>query len=151
MLKEEAQHFLRCIRSSRIGVGPRRAASRPCVSGSVDVPVLKDFAPARVDVDRAGIVMPSRYPPAMHLPCARSFHGLLEDLIAVVWMHGNVAITVKNDGRDSWPVTWNCAAIGPATLSHGDKRGRKVHRSPTGEARMYADCCVEIVVGCAHD
>src|SRR5262249_16888863 len=145
MLEEEAQHFPRGIRSSRIGVGARSAASRPCVSSSVDVPVLKDSAPARVDMDRAGIGMPSRYPPAMHLLFgARRFHGLLKNLIAVGWMHGNVAIAVKNDGRDRWPVSSNCVAIGPATLSHDDKRGGKVNRGPTGEARMYADCCVQI-------
>jgi hypothetical protein len=67
MLEEETQHFPRCVRSSRISVGARRAASRPCVSSSVDVPVLKDSAPTRVGMDRAGIGMPSRYPPAMHL------------------------------------------------------------------------------------
>src|SRR4030081_1438030 len=50
-----------------ISVGARRAASRPCVSSSVDVPVLKDSAPAGVGMDRAGIGMPSRYPPAVHI------------------------------------------------------------------------------------
>src|SRR5436190_4832428 len=47
MREEEAQHFPRCVRSSRISIGPRGAASRPCVSSSMDIPVLKDSAPAR--------------------------------------------------------------------------------------------------------
>src|SRR6266446_6230114 len=106
MLKEETQHFPRCVRSSRISVGARRAASRPCVSSSVDVPVLKDFPPTRVGMDRAGISMPSRYPPAMHLLLrARVSRRLPKNLIAVVWMRRNVAIAVKNNGRDKWPVT----------------------------------------------
>jgi hypothetical protein len=42
----------------------------------------------------------------MHLLlCARRSHQLFENLIAVVWMHGRVAIAVKNNGRDSWPVS----------------------------------------------
>src|SRR6266481_431093 len=101
MLKEETQHFPRCVRSSRISVGACRAASRPCVSGSVDVPVLKDTAPTRVGMDRAGIGMASRYPPATHpLLRVRRSHRLLKNLIDIIWMHRNVAIAVKNDGRD---------------------------------------------------
>src|SRR5438552_69748 len=106
MLEEETEHFPRCVRSSRISVGARRAASRPSVSSSVDVPVLKDSAPTRVGMDRAGIGMPSRYPPAMHLLWrVRRSDSLLQNSIAVVWMHRNVAVAVKNNGRDRWPVT----------------------------------------------
>src|SRR5260370_4146900 len=105
MLEKETQHFPGCVGSSRISVGARRAASRPCVSSSVDVPVLKDSAPTRVGIDRAGIGMPSRCPPATHLLLrARRSHKLLKNLIAVVWIHRNVAIAVKNNGRDRWPV-----------------------------------------------
>ena len=106
MLEEETKHFPRCVGSSRISVGARRAASRPCVSSSVDIPVLKDSAPTRVGMDRAGIGMSSSYLPAMHLLlCARRSDRLLKNLIAVVWMHHNVPIAVKNNGRDRWPVT----------------------------------------------
>src|SRR5260370_37708651 len=106
MVKEEPQHFPRCVRSSRISVGAGRAASRPCVSSSVDIPVLKDSAPARVGMDRAGIGMPSRYPPAMHvLLRARRSLRLLENLIAVAWVHRDVAICMKRDGRDTRPGT----------------------------------------------
>ena len=106
MFEEESQHFLGCVRSSRISVGTSRAASGPCVSGSVNIPVLKDFAPARVGMDRAGVGMPTRHSSAMHLLLrARRSHKLLKNMIAVVWMHCNVAITVKNNGRDRWPVT----------------------------------------------
>jgi hypothetical protein len=59
MPEEETQHFTCCIRSLRIGVGARSAASRPCVAGSVDIPLLQDFAPARVGMGRAGIGMAS--------------------------------------------------------------------------------------------
>src|SRR5437762_5296053 len=79
MLEEETQHFSRCVRSSRISAGARRTTSRPCVPSSVDVPVLKDSAPTRVGMNRAGIAMTSRYPPAMHLLLrARRSHRLLK-------------------------------------------------------------------------
>src|SRR6478752_6094081 len=152
MLEEETQHFPRCVRSSRISVGADRAASRPCVSSSVDIPVLQDSAPTRVAMDSAGIGMPSRYLPAMHLLLrARRFHSLLKNLIAVFWMHRRVAIAVKNNGWDRWPVTWNYPVIGPGTLSHGDKCGGKVNGGPAGEAGMYTDCRVQILVRCSHD
>ncbi len=106
ILEEETHHFPRCVRSSRIGVGARRTTSRPCVSSSVDVPVLKDSAPTGVGMDRAGIGMPSRYPPAMHLLLGgRRSHRLLKNMIAVAWMHRNVAITMKNNSRDGGPFT----------------------------------------------
>jgi hypothetical protein len=69
MAEEETQHFSRCVRSLRISVGARGATSRPCVAGAVDIPVLQDFAAARVDMGRAGIGMASRYLPAMHFFC----------------------------------------------------------------------------------
>src|SRR6266436_3577330 len=110
----------------------------------MNIPVLKDFAPACVGMDRAGICMPAGYTPAMHLLLrARHSNRLLKNLIAVVWMHRNVAIAVKNNGRDGGPVTWNYPVIGPAALSHGDKRRWEVNGGPAGEARMYADCRVQ--------
>src|ERR1700752_1200187 len=99
MLEEETQHFPRCVRPLRIGVGARRAASRPCVSGSVDGPVLKDSATVRVGINRARLGMPSRYSPAMHLllPNGHS-RVLLTDLIAIVRMNRRIGIAVKDNG-----------------------------------------------------
>src|SRR5712691_1826274 len=86
MLEEETQHFPRCVRSARIGVRADGAASRPCMSSSVDIPVLQDCAPTRIAMDSAGIGMASRYLATMHLLLrARRFHGLLKNLIAVFW------------------------------------------------------------------
>src|SRR3954465_15589523 len=151
MLEEETQHFSRCVRSSWISVGARRAASRPCVSSSVDVPVLKDSTSTRVGMDCAGISMPSRYSSAMYvLLRTRRSHRLLQHLIAVVWMHSGVAITVKNNDRKRRPATWNHPVIAHASLSHGDERRRKINGSPASEARMYADCSIQIVVRCSH-
>src|SRR5882724_4338249 len=101
MLEKKTKHFPCCVRSSRIGVGARRATSGPCVSGSVDIPVLQHSASTRVAQDRSSVGMPSRYLPAVHLLLrARPSHRLLKNLIAVVWVHCSVAITVKNNGRD---------------------------------------------------
>jgi hypothetical protein len=55
MLEEEAQHLSRGVRALRIGVGASGAASRPSMSGSMDVPVFKDCPPARVGMDSARI------------------------------------------------------------------------------------------------
>ena len=100
MPEEEAQHFPRCVRSLRISVGARRATSRPCVAGAVDIPVLQDFAPAPIDMGRAGIGVASRYLPAMHLFLrARRTHGLFKNLVAIVWMHCGVPVAVENDCR----------------------------------------------------
>ena len=84
----------------------------------MNVPVPKDFAPARVGMDGAGIGMSSRCLSAMHfLLRARRPYGLLKNMIAVAWMHRIVAIAVKNDSRDSRPVTY--LVIGPVGIERG--------------------------------
>src|SRR5579863_7460335 len=101
MLEEETQHFSRCIRSVRIGVGTRRAASGPCVSGSVDFPMLKDSASGGVGMDRAGVRMPSGYLPAMHVHLrARPADGLPDNVSAVFRMYRDVAIAVEDNRRN---------------------------------------------------
>jgi hypothetical protein len=56
-------------------------------------------------MDGASIGVTSSHLPAMHVPFrARCLDGLLNNLIAIVWVHCAVAIAVKNNGRDSWPV-----------------------------------------------
>ena len=152
MREEKTQHFPRCIRSPRIGVGARRAASRPRVGGAVDIPMLQDFASARVGMGRAGVFMATRYSPAMH----RFFRacradGLLKNLIAIVWMHGGIAVAVKNNCRDRRPVAGNDPATGSAALPHGGKCGGHVSGGPAGEAGMDPDRRIQIVVGCSHD
>ena len=106
MLEEKTKHFPRCVRSSRISVGARGTASGPRVSGPVDIPVLQHSTSARVAQDRSGIGMPSGYLPAMHLLlCPDRSHRLLKNLTAVAWVHGSVAIAVKNNGRNGCPAT----------------------------------------------
>ena len=108
VFEEEAQHLPRGVRSSRIGVGADRAASRPCVCGSMDFPVLKDCAPARVGMDRAGVGMSSGDPTAMHrLSQVRDSHRPRDDVIAVARMHRGVEIAVKNDGWDRLLISEN--------------------------------------------
>src|SRR5882757_555047 len=101
MREEETQHFPRRVRSLRIGIGARGAASRPCVSGAVDIPVLQDFASIHVAMDRAGIGMPARDLSAVQLFLrARLADGLFENLTTIVWMHCGVAVAVENNNRD---------------------------------------------------
>lgn len=132
MLEEKTHHFPCCVRSFWIGVGAGRAASGPCVSSAVDIPVLQYSAPARVAEDRAGVGMPSRYLAAVSfLLQPHGSHRLLKNLITVCWDE-RVAITVKNSGRDRWPVINNNPATGFAALSHGDQRRRKVNGGAEG-------------------
>jgi hypothetical protein len=74
------------------------------VSGAVNIPVLQDFVPARVGMGRAGVGMPSRYLPAVHLFLrTRRTDGLFKNLTTIVWMHGGVAVAVENNNRDRRP------------------------------------------------
>src|SRR5260370_42065414 len=98
----------------------------------MDFPVLKVYQPARVGMDRAGIGMSSGDATAMHrLSRVRGSHRSRDDMIAVARMHRGVLIAVKNDGRDSLPVSENRRSVaGPqsirqVTLPHGDERRRK--------------------------
>jgi hypothetical protein len=65
---------------------------------------------------------------------------LLKNLIAVDRMHRIVAVAVKNNGRNSCPLTWDRPVIPPAALSHGEERRGEVDGGATCEARMYTDC-----------
>ena len=99
MREEEAQHFPRRVRSSRIGVGAGGTASRPCVAGTVNAPMFGNCPPARVGKDGTGIGMPAGHPSAKDLRCTRRFGGLLKNSVAVVRVHRGVAIAMENDGR----------------------------------------------------
>src|SRR6266403_2178328 len=50
VLEEEAEHLLRSIGPSRIGVGPSEAAARPTMASSVNDPLFEDRSPACVSV-----------------------------------------------------------------------------------------------------
>src|SRR5262245_4177741 len=105
MLKKKTQHFSCCVRSSRVSIGAHGASPRPCVPSSVDAPVLEDVASTGVAMDGASVGVTSSHLPAIYgslrAPC---FGGLRNNLSAVVWVHCTVAVAVKNNGRDFWPV-----------------------------------------------
>ena len=79
MREEEAQHFPRRIRSSRIGVGAGGTASRPCVAGTVNAPMLGNCPPARVGKDGTGIGMPAGHPSAKDLRCSSSLWRIAQE------------------------------------------------------------------------
>src|SRR3984957_6683206 len=100
----------------------------------------------------AGVGMPSRYLPATYLFLrVRRTDGLFKNLIAIVGMHGGIAVAVKNNCRDRRPVAGNDPATGSAALPHGGKCGGHVSGGPAGEAGMDPDRRIQIVVGCSHD
>jgi hypothetical protein len=71
----------------------------------MNIPVLKNRTPSRIGMGGAGVGVPSRDPSAIYfLFRARRSHGLLKNLITIAWMDRNVAVTVKNDRWDDWPV-----------------------------------------------
>jgi hypothetical protein len=104
VLEEEAQHLPRGVRPSRVGVGASGAASRPGVSGAMDLPVLKDCPPARVGMDCAGICMSAGNPTAMYFLLQVRSLLLRNDMIAVARVHCAVSMPMKNDGRNSGSV-----------------------------------------------
>src|SRR3984957_12450422 len=148
MLEEETQHFFARVRPLRIGVGTGGTTSRPGVAGTVNVPMLGGCPAARVGNDGAGIGIPVGYPTAKYLRRRTlRFGGLLDNSVAILWVHRGVAIAVENDGRHlSLP---GCFVT--ASLAHGDERGRKIAGGAAGEARMNADGGVQIGACRSHD
>ena len=103
------------------------------MSSSVDAPVLKDVASARVAMNRTRISVTSSHLSAMHVRLyVRRFDRLLDDLITVARVHRFVAIAVKNDGRYIWLAARNRETIEATALSHGEKRRGKVSGGATG-------------------
>ena len=109
MIAKEPEHFLRCVRPSRVGVGAGGTTARPGVTSSVDAPLLQDCLAIGISMARAGIGMATGHLPATdsRLP-VRSSHGMGDDMIGVSGVYYCVAIAVKNDGREGWPVSRNC-------------------------------------------
>ena len=66
MIEEEAEHLLRGVGPSRIGVGAGGAAARPTMASSVNDPLLEDRPPACVSVKGAAVGMPAGYPAVLH-------------------------------------------------------------------------------------
>ena len=138
MLEKETQHFPRCIRTLSVRIGSRRAASGPGVAGAVDIPVLQHLSFA-VRVSRAGIPMPSRNLPAMHLLSRPSrSEGIFDSVGAVARMHGGVAVAMKNNGRDHVAARHMLTTALPP-LSHGGERRRYIGGGAVGEAGMDPD------------
>src|ERR1700757_1091492 len=124
MLQEEAQHLPRGIRPARIGVGAGRARSRPCVTGTMDLPLLEDGSPARIGMKSAGIAVSSRNPSAMHLRLrARRSPGLGDDMIAVARMHRGIGIAVEDVGRNVGPMLEGMSRRGGDAAVGRGKRG----------------------------
>ena len=109
------------------------------MAGAVDIPVLQDLAFA-VGVSRAGIPMPSRNLPAMHLLSRFSCSdGMFDNVRSVVGMHGGVsAVAVKNNGRNHWAARRSLTTAF-ASLSHGGERRGHIAGGSVGEAGMNPD------------
>ena len=106
MLEEEAEHLLRSIGPSRIGVGPSGAAARPTMASSVNDPLPEDRSPACVSVEGTAVGLPTRYPSVLH-HCLQ-VHGhvgprLRDDLIGVSRVQRLVLIPMEHDCRDDPP------------------------------------------------
>src|SRR5262245_26618542 len=99
MLQKEAHHLSSCVRPSWICVCPGKAAARPRVSGSVDLPVLEHCAAALIAMNSSGIGVPSGdlTPNQLLLELRTALQG--DDMITVLRVHCLVLIAVKNDRR----------------------------------------------------
>ena len=66
----------------------------------MNIPMLQYFAAIRVGMGRTGVPVASRYLAAAYrFFRARRTNDLFKNLTAVAWMHGGVAVAVKNDCR----------------------------------------------------
>ena len=86
-----------------IGIRPRRTAARPCVSSSMDDPHLEHRSTARIEVAGSAVGAPTWHMPALGHRPQRSRSNrlrLLNDVMAISWMHGHVFVAVKYNGRD---------------------------------------------------
>ena len=141
MLEEEAEHLLRSIGPSRIGVGAGGAAARPTMASSVNDPLLEDRPPACVSVEGLAVGMPAGYPSVLHP--GLQVHGhvrprLRDDLIGVSRVHRVVLIPMEHDCRNDPPVLPTVrraarSARGRALPHNGKRRGHVASR-PAGEA-----------------
>src|SRR5690349_20572476 len=150
MFQEEPQHLPGGIRAARIGVGTGGTAPRPCVPGTVNLPVLEDGAPARVDMERAGVGVPSWYPPTMHLRLGiRGWFGLRNDMMTVARVYCGVGIAMEDDGWNACSRLGNganpaaCRRRGKSAVPHGGESGRQVIGSPARKAGMHPDRSIE--------
>src|SRR3990172_7886184 len=66
LLEEKAKHLLCRIGPFRVSKRPGRAAARPCMTSSVNLPLLEDPPPARIMLDRARVGMPGGHTSMLH-------------------------------------------------------------------------------------
>ena len=86
-----------------------------------------------VDQDGASIGMAVGYASAKYRRRRpRCPGGLLDNLVAILWMHRSVAIAMENDGRHGNFAIRNC--LEAASLPHGYERGGKIARGAAREA-----------------
>src|SRR5690242_12226911 len=104
MLKEEAEHLLRSIGPTWIGVRARSTPTRPRMAGSMDHPLFEHRLSARIGVQGAAVGMPTGHLTTLHLALqVRNPPRLRDDLIAVARVHRRVMVAVKYNGRDDRP------------------------------------------------
>ena len=141
VITKEPQHFLSCVRPSRIGVGAGWTAARPSVTSSVDTPLLQDCLPVRIRMDSAGVGMATRHLPVTHfrLP-VRGLHGTGDDMIGVSGVYYRITIAVKNDGGERSQAFGNGRSIirpgrvWRTAVPHRGECGDKIVGSATGKA-----------------
>ena len=150
MIEEEAQHFPRRVRPLRIGVGAGGTASRPGVAGTVDIPVLGDRRARPRRSGSCGYRHARRVlVPRCTFVFVSSLRGLLDNSVAVVRMHGGVAIAMENDGRHGRSAIRNCLGPPPCRMA-ANAEGRSL-RGAARQARMDPDGRVQIGVRRPHD
>src|SRR5260221_10394320 len=97
------------------------------------------------------------YLTAMHFLLQLCDPLLRNEMVAVARMHYGVLIAMKNDGRDSRPVSQNRRHVGGSgrscqlALPHGGECRGDVVCGPASQTRMHADRRLHIRVGCPHD
>jgi hypothetical protein len=103
VIEKKPKHLVRGVRSLRIRVGSGGTATRPGVARSVNDPLLEDCLPASVPVHDAAVGAATRYATLLNRFMqteVQRFPELRDDLIAVVWMHRRVPVSMEDNRRD---------------------------------------------------
>ena len=101
-LEKKADHLARGVWPLGVGIRPRRAAARPCVSSAMNDPHLEHRSIARVEVAGSAVGASTCTPAFCHRaqPSRAGRAKLLDDVVAVSQMHGRVLVSMEHNGRD---------------------------------------------------
>ena len=100
MLSEKADHLSRGIRPARIGVGPGRTASDPCMASAINE--LQQDRPRAIQISGSRVPAPFRALLSLDgLSKRESRRGLCQNHLGILRVHRPVLLAMEDNGRHS--------------------------------------------------